>query len=81
MDRHHHWNTVYTSKRENEVSWLESLPTMSLRMIESAGLTRETCLIDIGGAEFVLVDAVRYVHHTPWGTTQSSQYSRFTRLH
>ena len=33
------------------------------------------------GEEFHLVDAVPYVHQTPWGTTQSFQYSRFTRAH
>ncbi len=29
------------------------------------------------GDEFSLVDAVPYIHHTPWGSRQSFQYSRF----
>lgn len=33
------------------------------------------------GDGFHLVEAVPYLHPTPWGSTQSFQYSRFTRVH
>lgn len=56
LDRHTHWNKVYAAKGEREVSWFESSPAMSLRMIEAAGLTRETCVIDVGGGESRLID-------------------------
>jgi len=56
MDRHAHWNEVYTTKRESEVSWFEAVPSLSLEMLEAAGLTRDTCVIDIGGGESRLVD-------------------------
>jgi hypothetical protein len=42
MDRKHHWETVYASQREHDVSWFEALPAVSLRMIEAAGLTTAT---------------------------------------
>jgi trans-aconitate methyltransferase len=32
------------------------------------------------GSDLVLVDAVPYLHATPWGAMQSFQYSRFTRV-
>jgi hypothetical protein len=56
MDAHAHWNRVYTTKEENDVSWFEAFPAESLRMIEAAGLTPESCVIDVGGGDSRLVD-------------------------
>ena len=53
-----HWDAVYATKRERDVSWFEPSPVMSLAMIEAAGLRRDTCVIDIGGGESRLVDAL-----------------------
>ena len=58
MDRTVHWNTVYTTKSEHEVSWFEALPEASLRMMEAAGLTRETCVLDVGGGDSHLIDVL-----------------------
>ena len=33
------------------------------------------------GDDFELVEGVRHVHTTPWGSTQPFQYCRFTRSH
>jgi hypothetical protein len=32
------------------------------------------------GADFSLVQALPHVHQTPWGASQSFQYSRFIRV-
>jgi SAM-dependent methyltransferase len=53
-----HWNAIYRSRGERDVSWFEALPALSLEMIEAAGLTPETCIIDVGGGESRLVDAL-----------------------
>lgn len=53
-----HWNQVYTTKGERDVSWFEDLPDTSLRMLEAAGLTRESCVVDVGGGQSRLVDAL-----------------------
>jgi cyclopropane fatty-acyl-phospholipid synthase-like methyltransferase len=58
MDRHDHWNAVYSTKGERDVSWFEASPELSLRMIEAAGLTSETCVLDVGGGDSRLVDAL-----------------------
>lgn len=58
MSRETHWNTIYRTKSEREVSWFEGLPAISLAMIEAAGLTADTCVIDVGGGESRLVDAL-----------------------
>jgi SAM-dependent methyltransferase len=56
MDPRSHWDTVYTRKAERDVSWFEAMPAESIRMLDAAGLTRETCIIDVGGGDSRLVD-------------------------
>ena len=56
MQRKEHWERVYTTKGEQDVSWFEALPAISIQMLEAAGLTRETCVLDVGGGDSRLVD-------------------------
>jgi hypothetical protein len=56
MGRQRHWDTVYTTKGERDVSWFEASPDVSIEMIEAAGLTRDTCVLDVGGGDSRLVD-------------------------
>jgi hypothetical protein len=56
VDTRAHWNHVYTAKGENDVSWFETRPSESIRMIEAAGLTSQSCVIDVGGGDSRLVD-------------------------
>jgi SAM-dependent methyltransferase len=56
MNRQRHWDTVYTTKGERDVSWFEASPDISIEMIEAAGLTRDTCVLDVGGGDSRLVD-------------------------
>jgi len=58
MDRKEHWQRVFTTKGEQDVSWFEALPATSLEMMESAGLGPETCVLDVGGGDSRLVDAL-----------------------
>jgi SAM-dependent methyltransferase len=56
MQRKEHWERVYTTRGEQDVSWFESLPAVSLQMLEASGLTRDTCVLDVGGGDSRLVD-------------------------
>jgi len=58
MNVKQHWDTVYATKGERDVSWFEPSPEVSLAIIDATGLTRDTCVIDIGGGESHLVDAL-----------------------
>lgn len=58
MDRSTHWNTVYTTKTEREVSWSETHPDISLAMMDAAGLSTASCVLDVGGGDSRLVDAL-----------------------
>jgi hypothetical protein len=51
-----HWDRVYASKGEREVSWFEPSPKVSLAMLDVVGLTADTCVVDIGGGESHLID-------------------------
>jgi len=56
MDGTHHWQGVYEHKLPEEVSWYRPHLDLSLRFIESAGLERESRIVDIGGGASTLVD-------------------------
>ena len=58
MNRRDHWDAIYQAKGERDVSWFEALPAVSVEMIEAAGLTPDTCVVDVGGGESHLVDAL-----------------------
>jgi SAM-dependent methyltransferase len=57
-DRQTHWDNVYRTKREDEVSWFQASPTMSLDLIHAAGIGRNASIVDIGGGASRLVDAL-----------------------
>jgi len=42
MSRTEHWNRVYTTKVEREVSWFQEVPAVSLVLLEAAGLASNT---------------------------------------
>ena len=58
MDRRAHWNAVYTTKTDRDVSWFEDLPALSLELLEAAGVTPESCVLDVGGGDSRLVDVL-----------------------
>jgi trans-aconitate methyltransferase len=58
VERQVHWEHVYTTKGENEVSWFEDSPTISLDLIRSTGVSASASIIDIGGGASRLVDTL-----------------------
>ena len=58
MDRRAHWDLVYTTKQPTEVSWYQPTPARSLEMLRAAAAGPATAIIDIGGGDSTLVDAV-----------------------
>lgn len=57
-DRQAHWQSVYTSKSEQEVSWFQARPAISLEFIADAKVRPDAAIIDIGGGASRLVDAL-----------------------
>ena len=58
IDRQSHWETVYRTKAEREVSWFEDTPDLSLSLLREAGLNPSLAIIDVGGGASRLVDAL-----------------------
>src|ERR1035437_7431172 len=53
LSRQDHWEKVYTTRGENQVSWFQETPAPSLELIGLVGAIRSSAIIDIGrGAGF-----------------------------
>ncbi len=58
IDRRAHWERIYTTKSEGETSWFQQVPARSLELIEEAGVRSNSEVIDVGGGDSTLVDAL-----------------------
>ncbi len=56
INRKEHWETVYKTKKPNEVSWTQENPVTSLDFIQRTNLDKSAKIIDIGGGDSKLVD-------------------------
>ena len=57
-DRRAHWQNVYETKAENEVSWYQESPIPSLDLIAATGLPGDAAIIDVGAGASRLVDSL-----------------------
>lgn len=51
-----HWETVYSTKPTDTVSWFQPHADRSLELIHATGLGKDAAIIDVGGGASVLVD-------------------------
>ena len=58
QQRQGHWQTVFSTKGERDVSWFQERPDVSLEMIAATGVGRDAAIVDIGGGASRLVDAL-----------------------
>ncbi|GAC1364209.1 MAG: class I SAM-dependent methyltransferase [Herpetosiphon sp.] len=83
MSATQHWETIYTSKTSEEVSWYQPRPEQSLRMIAAANLERSAPIIDVGAGTSTLVDdllADLYTDITVLDVSATALQSAQTRL-
>ena len=59
-----HWENIYSGKSEQEYSWFQPYPRTSIEFIESFGLPKNARIIDIGGGDSRLVDALLQLGYT-----------------
>jgi SAM-dependent methyltransferase len=57
-ERQAHWERVYTTKGETEVSWFQEIPAPSLELMALIGATARSSIIDVGGGASRLVDCL-----------------------
>lgn len=56
MNRKDHWNQVYQTKAPDNVSWFQTRPAISVKLIEATGIGKDEAIIDVGGGASVPVD-------------------------
>ena len=56
--RQAHWQNVYQTKGERDVSWFQESPAISLDLIRASGIGGDATIVDIGGGTSRLVDAL-----------------------
>ncbi len=55
-ERQAHWEKVYTTKSEREVSWFQEAPAPTLELLALIAATSRSAVIDVGGGASRLVD-------------------------
>ena len=53
-----HWENIYRTKAENEVSWFQPYPKASMEFVKLFNLPLSANIIDIGGGDSHFVDAL-----------------------
>lgn len=51
-----HWENVFSTKQENEVSWYQPKPQTSIDFFIRNNISKEAKIIDIGGGDSYLID-------------------------
>ena len=58
LNRQAHWQRVYEERGENQVSWFQDRPNISLELIEAVCGDPGSVIVDIGVGASRLVDAL-----------------------
>ena len=58
-----HWNAVYASRGDHELSWFEAQASTSLELFDLLGVTGEDSVLDVGGGRSALADSLRERGH------------------
>ena len=58
MNHKEHWEHMYATKRETDVSWFQAEPRISLAIIRQAAPDLRTPIVDVGGGASRLVDVL-----------------------
>lgn len=56
MDVRQHWDEVYRQKAEQDVSWFQAEPALSLDLIRRAGVAKQEPIVDVGAGASRFVD-------------------------
>ena len=51
-----HWEKIYATKRQDEVSWYQPTPGVSLDFINELNIPKDAAIIDVGGGDSYLAD-------------------------
>jgi ubiquinone/menaquinone biosynthesis C-methylase UbiE len=58
MDARSHWESIYSTRAVDEMSWYQREATVSLRLIQGVTSDRNAAILDVGGGASTLVDSL-----------------------
>ena len=64
MERKEHWENVFSTKQEKEVSWYQEYPQTSVDFLTALELPLDAKIIDIGGGASYFIDALLDLGYT-----------------
>ena len=64
MNKKEHWENVFSTKQETEVSWYQQYPKTSIDLIKNLQLPFNAKIIDVGGGDSYLIDALLALGYT-----------------
>jgi SAM-dependent methyltransferase len=64
MERKEHWENVFSTKQEKEVSWYQQNPKTSLDFVAKLKIPKDAKIIDIGGGDSYLIDNLLELGYT-----------------
>jgi SAM-dependent methyltransferase len=64
MERKLHWENVFSTKTEKEVSWYQQYPQTSIDFITALHLPLDAKIIDVGGGDSYLIDTLLDLGYT-----------------
>lgn len=64
FNRKDHWENIYQTKSQQEVSWYQAKPETSLNFIVNSGMPLTAKIIDVGGGDSFLVDCLLELGYT-----------------
>lgn len=56
MNKKEHWENVFSTKQETEVSWYQQYPKVSMDLIKNLQVPFDAKIIDVGGGDSYLID-------------------------
>ena len=64
MEKLEHWENVFSTKTETEVSWYQKYPQTSVAFIKNLQVPFDAKIIDVGGGDSYLIDALLVLGYT-----------------
>ena len=64
MNKKEHWENVFYTKQETEVSWYQQYPKTSIDLIKNLQVPFNAKIIDVGGGASYLIDALLALGYT-----------------
>lgn len=64
MSKKEHWESVFATKQETEVSWYQTKPQTSINFFTENKIPKDAKIIDIGGGDSYLIDNLLAMGYT-----------------